>query len=90
MEDVRSGLIGLAMVCGVALFALTLLNSPGVKAEALESNSYFVTISDEEFGEVVYDSRTGVEYWKADTTYSRGVLTMLYDTDGKPLIYEGK
>ena len=50
---------------------------------------YFTTISDELYGSVVYDSRTGVQYWMSDSTYNRGNLTMLCDADGKPLIYKG-
>ncbi len=50
---------------------------------------YFTTISDELYGSVVYDSRTGVQYWMSDSNYNHGNLTMLYDADGKPLIYKG-
>jgi hypothetical protein len=47
---------------------------------------YFRTISDEINGEIVYDTRTGVEYWRSDG-YSN-VLTVLVNADGKPLIYD--
>jgi hypothetical protein len=75
----------------VAVFVgLGVSSRTGVEANALESNDYFVELSDEYDGAVVYDTRTGVEYWRSDSPYSRGVLTMLYDADGKPLIYDGK
>ena len=46
----------------------------------------FKTISSETYGRVVYDERTGVEYW-ISYGYSN-VLTVLVDADGKPLIYD--
>lgn len=46
----------------------------------------FKTISSETYGRVVYDKRTGVEYW-ISYGYSN-VLTVLVDEDGKPLIYD--
>lgn len=50
------------------------------------STRYFRTISDEINGEIIYDTRTGVEYWRCGG-YSN-VLTVLVDADGKPLIYD--
>lgn len=47
---------------------------------------YFKTISDEFDGRIIYDTRTGVEYWVCNG-YSN-VLTVLVDADGKPLIYK--
>ena len=47
---------------------------------------YFKTISDEINGRVIYDTRTGVEYWQCGG-YSN-VLTVLVDEEGKPLIYK--
>ena len=55
-----------------------------------EQDSYFIELSSEYFGDVVYDSRTGVQYWRSDGTYNRGTLTVLLDADGKPLIYKGE
>ena len=48
---------------------------------------YFKVISDEINGSVIYDTRTGVEYWQSGG-YSN-VLTVLFDADGKPLLYNG-
>lgn len=39
---------------------------------------------------IVYDRTTGVEYAVSDGVYNRGVVTLLVDADGKPLIYEGE
>lgn len=52
--------------------------------------TYFVKISSESGGDIVYDSRTGVEYWRSDGSYNYGTLTVLIDADGKPLIYKGE
>lgn len=53
-------------------------------------NTYFIRISKEYSGDIVYDSRTGVQYWRSEGAYNSGTLTMLVDTDGKPLIYKGR
>ena len=81
--------LAMLLVAFVAFGVLSKTDDAGVKAEAL-SNGYFVELSDEYNGAVVYDTRTGVEYWRSDSAYSRGILTMLYDADGKPLVYAGK
>lgn len=51
-------------------------------------NTYFIRISSEYSGDVIYDSRTGVQYWRSSGGYNAGTLTMLVDVDGKPLIYK--
>lgn len=56
------------------------------KKEQDSYNTYFVRISSEYLGDIVYDSRTGVQYWRSDY----GVFTVLLDADGKPLIYKGE
>lgn len=60
------------------------------KKEQDSYNTYFVRISDEYCGDIVYDSRTGVQYWRSNGTYNAGTLTVLLDADGKPLIYKGE
>lgn len=60
------------------------------KKEQDSYNTYFVRISSEYCGEIIYDSRTGVQYWRSMGTYNAGTLTVLLDTDGKPLIYKGE
>lgn len=58
------------------------------KKEQDSYNTYFIRISEEYGGAIVYDSRTGVQYWRSEGAYNLGTLTMLVDTDGKPLIYK--
>jgi uncharacterized protein YcfL len=66
----------------------------GCRSEEYSSNykgdtMYFKTISKEVNGEVIYDTRTGVEYWRSASVYNCGNLTVLVDADGKPLVYNG-
>ena len=56
--------------------------------DATALGQYFVTISNEYCGKVIYDTRTGVEYWMSNSTYNYGTITPLIDADGKPLIYD--
>lgn len=55
----------------------------------VSEENYMVTISHEYLGDIVYDKRTGVEYWRSYGAYNSGSLTLLVDKDGKPLIYNG-
>lgn len=48
----------------------------------------FVTLEEYFSGDVVVDTKTGVEYWRSDGSYNHGTLTVLVDADGKPLICE--
>lgn len=45
-----------------------------------------VIISKEQFGCIVYDRKTKVEYWSSANT----ALTLLVDENGNPLIYKGE
>lgn len=60
------------------------------KKEQDSYNTYFIRISVEYGGDIVYDSRTGVQYWRSGGSYNSGTLTVLLDADGKPLIYKGE
>lgn len=60
-----------------------------IQDKAQSSPSYMVTLSHEYLGDIICDTRTGVEYWRSCASYNCGVLTVLVDKDGKPLIYEG-
>jgi len=53
-----------------------------------KDSTYFVKISSEREGDVIYDSRTKVQYWRSCGCYNGGSLTMLVDSDGKPLLYK--
>lgn len=71
------------------LFISLLTGCKTVDSEIYAGNTeYFKTILSEEYGDIIYDTRTGVEYWCSTAAYNRGSLTMLVDADGKPLIYD--
>lgn len=77
----------------ILIFILTGCDSADLETfvyqETIESN-YFKTLSIEKYGSIVYDTRTGVEYWLSSGSYNFGSLTLLVDKDGKPLIYTVK
>ena len=55
-----------------------------------EYGDRFIPVSDEHYGMIVYDSMTGIEYWMSTSAYNQGTLTLLVDSEGKPLIYKGE
>jgi hypothetical protein len=73
------------------LLVVSLSGCTGVE-KMVDSVSYgtrFVIISQDAYGDVVYDEKTGVEYWRSVSGYNSGNLTLLVDKDGNPLIYAG-
>lgn len=53
-----------------------------------QDTTRFVTLEEYFSGDVIVDTKTGVEYWRSDGSYNHGTLTVLVDADGKPLICE--
>ena len=47
----------------------------------------FKTLHKENYGRVVYDTRTGVQYWMSSGVHNAGSLTLLVDENGNPLLY---
>lgn len=47
----------------------------------------FKTLYKEDYGRVIYDTRTGVQYWMSTGVYNTGSLTLLVDENGKPFLY---
>lgn len=79
----------LKAVTGLLLIILLTGCSADSKMSDYRGNSmYFKTVSDEDYGDIVYDTRTGVEYWMSSGINNYGALTLLVDADGKPLIYD--
>lgn len=76
----------------IALLATVLFgcDERTIQKEQDSYNTYFIRISSEYGGDIVYDSRTGVQYWRSNGSYNHGTLTVLIDTDGKPFIYKGE
>ena len=54
-----------------------------------ENKSRMILLSVEKGGDIIYDIKTGVEYWRSNGVHNYGTLTPLIDKDGKPLIYRG-
>ena len=57
-----------------------------IKPKAMNEEC-FKTLYKESYGSVIYDTRTGVEYWRSEGVYNWGSLTLLVDEEGKPLVY---
>lgn len=78
--------IGFVVITAIVMMLSSILIScgDGVKAD----DERMVTISREGYGYIVYDRETGVEYWMSGGSYNLGNLNVLYNEDGKPLIFE--
>lgn len=74
-----------------AILASAILSGCGMPTieDVEEAPTYFIEISREYYGIIVYDTRTGVEYWLSDGMYNYGTLTPLYNADGSLMIYKG-
>ena len=73
------------------LLVVSLSGCTGVEkmVDSVSFGTRFVIISQDVYGDVVYDERTGVEYWRSKGN-ANGTLTLLVDKDGNPLIYVGE
>lgn len=79
----------------IIIFLIAMCTLTGCNVEDFESATpsyghHFIKIYEEDSGDIVYDSRTGVQYWKSTMSGSYGELTLLVDSEGKPLIYKGE
>lgn len=54
------------------------------------NNDRFITISRERCFNIVYDTKTKVEYAISNGSYNSGTVTLLVDAEGKPLLYTGE
>lgn len=50
------------------------------------NNDRLKVVRHEYYGTILYDTKTGVEYWKSNLTAS--FLVVLLDKDGEPSIYD--
>ena len=77
------------LILFMCLFLLGCSKERTVKEiEYSSAPSYFVKISSENGGDIIYDTRTGVQYWRSIGSYNYGTLTMLVGADGNPLLYK--
>lgn len=70
----------------VSLIILICAFFVGCSSEVSADENRMIVISKENFGCIVYDRKTKVEYWSSANTS----LTLLVDENGNPLIYEGE
>ena len=78
----------------VAVMLGTLVMVGCAKTEPAESHgvfdaSMFMTVETQVDWKIVADRKTGVMYAVSAGAYNRGTFTVLVDSDGEPLIYDG-
>lgn len=59
-----------------------------VAIESKADNGRFIKIDTYNYGYIIYDKQTKVEYAVSDGAYNRGTITLLVDHEGKPLLYK--
>lgn len=74
-------LIVTGIVLSVLLFGCNATN------EAQANDKRMITISQEDNGKIVYDRETRVQYWMSYSNRNSGTLSVLVDSEGKPLLF---
>lgn len=69
---------------GIMLCCMTACETLDVEAK---EQSRFVQIDKNKWFIIVYDRTTKVQYAVSDGYYNMGTITMLVDSEGKPLLY---
>lgn len=83
--------IKLIVISIVIIFSLFLLTACANTSNAeTESEKQFIKISDEGIFCIYYHKRTKVMYAVSNGYYNYGTMTLLVDSEGKPLLYEGE
>lgn len=75
------------MMKKIAIVLLTVFCVTGCSENPV--NQRFLPLEPEKHGGIVYDKETGVMYWMSNGLFNAGELTLIVDTDGKPLIHKG-
>lgn len=74
----------------IACAALAALLITGcAKSSMAKKEDRFIYVSRERYFDIYVDSKTGVAYAMSATAYNMGTLTLLVNSDGSPLIWEG-
>lgn len=76
--------IKIILISIVIMFCLTGCTS------SIAEESRFIKINSEETFDIYYDKKTKVEYAVSNGYYNFGTVTLLVDSEGKPLLYEGE
>lgn len=78
--------IGIVLILIIMLVTLT-----GCTSESnADTEDLFVEVSYESYFKVIYHKETKVMYAMSYAGRAWGILTLLVDADGKPLLYEGE
>lgn len=80
-------------VLATLMLSVTLVGCSANPAERTYTDdipSRFMIIEQSDLWQVVVDQETKVMYTVSDSSYNRGNFTMLVDSDGTPLLYEGE
>lgn len=77
------------LILAVALLMLTGCNNDKVKEERTCASSRFTLVESVGLWYVVYDTETKVMYAVSSGGYNGGNFTVLVNSDGKPLLWEG-
>lgn len=80
-------------VLATLMLSVTLMGCSANPAETTYTDdvpSRFVIIEQSDLWNVVADQETKVMYAVSAGSYNRGTFTMLVDSDGTPLLYEGE
>lgn len=87
MKKLTIFILIMVVVVSAALFGCDRMSEK--RSKDFGSYTRMVRISSEYNGDIVFDTDTGVQYWRSYDSRNKGNLTMLVDAEGKPLIYEG-
>lgn len=64
-----------------------MMNETDLKPDENEVESTrFIKIESYEYGSIVMDSETNIEYWMSEGPHNKGTLTMLVETNGNPKV----
>lgn len=80
-------------VLATLMLSVTLVGcsaNPAEKTYTDDIPSRFVIIEQSNTWRIAVDQETKVMYTVSDGSYNRGNFTMLVDSDGTPLLYEGE
>ena len=83
MEKIIVSLIAIVTIVGLAYIL-----KDSIVLDIIASEERFIKIDEYNYGYIVYDKQTKVEYAVSDGSYNRGIITLLVDQEGKPLLYK--
>lgn len=74
----------------IAIITTSLIFKNVIISDSYADNKRFKTIYRADDYYVVYDTKTKVEYSVSNAYYSRGIVTLLVNNNGDPLLYDGE